>query len=147
MRIVSIIVLVLVCFAPIAHAQESGVVGRESAINYRPQSFPQEVEIVEGDTKEIWLEAFDANIETLSFEIEEGPALGNLAGFDPATGTVTYVTFPGASGDDSFRFCSYDKLLTSRPARVVVKITAFEDVLFRNGFESGGTMEWSTAIP
>ena len=104
--------------------------------NLPPVAHPQTVRAATATSKTIQLTGDDGNsgVQTLSYAIVKQPDSGTLSGFDPATGavttdTVTYTSFNGHTGPDSFTFTVTDDTsiggqaaLTSAPATVSINV-------------------------
>ncbi|MDD5263751.1 MAG: Ig-like domain-containing protein [Candidatus Bipolaricaulis sp.] len=69
----------------------------------------------------------DPDDDDLTFAVVTGPAHGALVGFDPATGTVTYVPEDEYSGPDSFTFSVCDPSGACDTGTVTIAVTLDED--------------------
>ncbi len=88
------------------------------------------------------LTATDVNGDTLELRVVSQP-IGGLAWIDGTT--AFYRAFPGFAGADQFTFAAWDGMADSNLGTVTVTVTG--GALFRDGFETGDTTEWSTTVP
>ena len=90
----------------------------------------------------IALTATDVNGDTLELRVVSQP-IGGLAWIDGAT--AYYRAFLGFSGPDQFTFAAWDGMADSNLGTVT--LTVINESLFRDGFETGDTTEWSRTTP
>ena len=101
--------------------------------NAQPVANVQSVTTAEDGPLAITLTGDDGDpevVQTLTYTIATNPSHGELSGFVPATGAVTYTPNPDFNGTDSFTFTVADDdkagptaNLTSDPAAVTITIT------------------------
>lgn len=88
--------------------------------NTRPVVFSEEYDTPSGIPINIDLKAFDAEFDSLIFNITQNPLYGDIV----QTGnTVIYTPVIGFSGIDSFKFVAVDKEFESDPGTIVVNVT------------------------
>src|SRR6185312_9305534 len=97
-----------------------------SAVNDVPTATPQSVSGTEDAALPIVLTGDDGDPEvnqTLTFAIAAPPSHGQLTGFNPATGAVTYIPDANYNGPDSFSFTVTDDATAGGPARTSLPAT------------------------
>ncbi len=91
------------------------------AVNNPPVAFAQSVATSENAPVTFTLTGDDGDPEVnqvLHFTIVQGPSLGTITSFDPATGRGTYVPSPYRDGSDSFTFTVTDDAQAGTPANL-----------------------------
>jgi hypothetical protein len=89
-------------------------------VNYPPTADPKLVSLTNLQPVIVSLTGYDADGDTLTFNIVAPPSLGTLTQFNPASGQATYVPPSQSFGIDSFTFSVTDGIATSGPATVTV---------------------------
>src|SRR5579871_4546372 len=89
-------------------------------INYAPVADPQRITLVSLKPIVLVLKGYDANGDSLSFNIVTQPSEGILSLFDPASGLVTYTPPSQVFGADSFTFSVTDGIATSGTVTVAL---------------------------
>ena len=90
----------------------------------------------------IALTATDVNGDSLELRVVSQP-IGGLAWIDGAT--AYYRPLPGFAGTDAFTFAAWDGKADSNLGTVTLTVAG--EALFRDGFETGDTTEWSSTAP
>src|SRR3989338_1742267 len=98
-----------------------------NAVNDVPTANAQSVSTNEDNAKLITLTGSDVEGSALTFSIVLNPSKGALAGFNPATGQVTYIPNANYNGADSFTFKANDGSQDSSAATVSISINAEGD--------------------
>ena len=98
-----------------------------NAVNDVPTANAQSVSTNEDNAKLITLTGNDVEGSALTFSIVLNPSKGALAGFNPATGQVTYIPNANYNGADSFTFKANDGSQDSSAATVSISINAEGD--------------------
>jgi DNA/RNA endonuclease G (NUC1) len=94
--------------------------------NTRPVANNQAVTVQEDGSKAITLTATDAEGNTLSYAVANGPTHGALSG---SGANFTYTPDANFNGQDSFTFTVKDKYLTSAAATVSINVTEVNDAV------------------
>jgi hypothetical protein len=105
-------------------------------VNDPPVAFAQSVTATEDRPISFAVGGDDGDPEAaqaLTFAVVVGPAHGTLLGFNPATGTATYVPAPNYAGPDSITFSVTDDATAGGPARtatgvVTITVASVNDV-------------------
>ena len=119
-------------------------------VNAAPIATEQRVRVQSNGSLAIALAGDDGDpdaVQTLSFALAGSPSHGQITGFNPATGTLTYTPDADYFGSDSFTFTVTDDAqagapasLTSSPAEVEIVVTVHNDVPVANA-QSATTAE------
>lgn len=96
-------------------------------VNDAPAAADQTGTLAEDGSLDLVLSATDADGDVLTYSMAGGPAHGTLVGFDPATGTVTYVPDPNYNGSDSFTFTVCGPTGACDTATVTLTVNAVND--------------------
>jgi hypothetical protein len=99
---------------------EATVTVTVTAVNAPPLALAQSASVPAGGSVALVLRGADEDpdaVQALTFTVLTPPVHGTLVGFDPVTGRVTYVAFPGYDGPDSFSFTVTDDGRAGGPAR------------------------------
>lgn len=95
----------------------------------QPVATNQSVSTLESTAKAITLTGSDADGDAIHFTIVAPPAYGAIAGFNPATGVLTYTPDVGFFGTDSFTFVADDGVSNSAMATVTIAVSAIPPVV------------------
>lgn len=99
-----------------------------------PVALAQTVQVIEDGSVAITLAGDDPDgiagvdfngLDTLTFELVDGPANGSLSGTPPE---LVYTPDPDVNGPDALSFRVSDGVFTSAPAVVAISVTAVNDV-------------------
>lgn len=93
-------------------------------VNDIPAAKTASVETLEDSAVPLMLEALDADLDELSYQVIELPSHGVLIGAGPS---LTYLPYPDFNGQDSFRFVASDGTATSPPASIVITVQPVND--------------------
>ncbi len=96
-------------------------------VNNAPVAVNTSLDIVEDTVKTSFLQASDADADTLTYSIVSNGTKGTATITNATTGIYSYTPNPDATGTDSFTFKANDGLLDSNIATVTVNITAVND--------------------
>ncbi|MBX3745109.1 MAG: tandem-95 repeat protein [Verrucomicrobiae bacterium] len=106
-----------------------------------PVAFDRDYGTAPGVPVAVLLEAFDVDSPVLTYQIVQGPTLGQLSGTPPA---LTYTPGPNFAGEDQFVFRAVDEVgLLSNPARVRIREEAPEPLRR----EESLTLAEDTSVP
>ncbi|MBK7997675.1 MAG: immunoglobulin domain-containing protein [Verrucomicrobia bacterium] len=126
--------------AAVRHIENYAVVwsgkasGDSSSVSARifgaqPVATNQNVTTLEDSARVITLTGGDADGDAIEFIILERPAYGDISGFNPTTGTLTYTPTNGFIGTDSFFFVADDGVSNSAIAMVTIVVGAIPPVV------------------
>ena len=102
-------------------------IGEEPHDNEPPVAHDQGVLLVEDTPAPVHLIGTDPEGSDITYRISNPPTHGTLSGFDPATGSVTYMPEPNWHGLDTFTFVASDGTQDSEPATVYVRVDPVND--------------------
>ena len=91
----------------------------------------------------ITLTGSDVDGNPLTYRVATNPGHGALSGTAPS---LTYTPAAGYTGPDSFTFVANDGTVDSAPATVSITVNPPPDLIFRNGFETGGLSGWTSSV-
>ncbi len=91
-------------------------------VNDPPVAQDQSVTATSGNPTPITLKATDPSGGGLTYEIVSGPESGEITDFDEDSGSLTYTSDDGYTGDDSFTFTASDGTEVSNTATVTVTV-------------------------
>lgn len=93
--------------------------------NVPPVAFDQSLSLLEDQTIDFQLSAFDPNGDAITYVVEgTGPAHGTLVG---SGASRTYIPNPNFEGSDSFQFHVADALSSSSTKTVSITVTGVQD--------------------
>jgi hypothetical protein len=95
-------------------------------VNQPPVAERQSVTANTADPTAITLKATDPQGNPLTYSIVSDPKSGTISDFNEETGTLTYTSNDGFTGQDRFTFKANDGTLDSNTAHVVVKVSNAE---------------------
>jgi alkaline phosphatase len=93
-------------------------------LNQPPVAYDLDVSTLEDTPVSVTLSAIDADNQTLSYRVTEGPLHGTLTGTAPG---LTYTPAPDYHGADQFQFVANDGLDDSSPATVSITVLPVND--------------------
>jgi cyclophilin family peptidyl-prolyl cis-trans isomerase len=112
--------------SPVSLTSDSATVSiTMTPVNNAPSGTPQTIAVQQNTAQAIQLAAADNDpevVQTLTYEIVDGPLHGVLGGFDPATGAVLYTPNADYSGSDTFTFKVTDDDKAGDPANLTSSV-------------------------
>lgn len=98
-----------------------------AAVNDPPVALDDDVVTDEDTPYGVFLPATDADGDTLTYAIVDGPTNGTLSGDTDGDNLVTYTPNPDVNGSDAFTFQVTDGVFTSNVATIGVTVTPVND--------------------